>query len=160
MSTDTARAAQWLSRAARTPETALARWQSGELVPLLAGKAWDVIEAEFVLARQAITLLAEAGHHVGPHLASGAERIICFLVPLGSAYQLADTPGTTVHHTGWPLFAPPPGRYVGDYTWVIPSVPIDGDGPPPWTRLTRAMPLRDALATAYKQTPRRRAGTD
>ncbi|MGX8905466.1 hypothetical protein ACR820_09600 [Streptomyces netropsis] len=146
----------WMSQAARSPSAALATWRLGELVPLHTGRVWDLVEVDFELARSAMRELTEFSEHVGPHLVSGMERATWILLPIGTAYRLTGVKGVLVHAAGWPLLAPPPGRYVGDRTWVLPDSDGDERDGEPWKRLTDADPLREAVHHVHGRL--RRAG--
>ncbi|MEU2515200.1 hypothetical protein [Streptomyces syringium] len=157
--TATSAVTDWMSQAARSPSAALATWRLGEQVPLHTGRVWDLVEVDLELARGAMTELTEASEHVGPHLVSGMERAAWVLLPLGTSYRLAGLKGVLVHAAGWPLLAPPPGRYVGDRTWVLPGHGGHGgdEEGEPWKRLTPADALREAVHHVHGQRRRGKA---
>ncbi|MFI9722469.1 hypothetical protein ACIHFE_22890 [Streptomyces sp. NPDC052396] len=141
--------AHWLASAASDPHTVLKCWQAGETAPLLVGRQWDLIELNFTLATAAITHLKAAERHIGPYLMGGMEHAMWWPLPLHTAHQLADVPGALARPHGSEIFAPLPGKYLGDRVWVIPE--------PEGERrnvLTAAGDLRAAVLTAAGQVAR------
>ncbi|MEU5426816.1 hypothetical protein AB0H73_14600 [Streptomyces olivoreticuli] len=129
-----------------------AAWNDGRPAELTSGETWDIVEVDYELGRRARAYMAERHRGLGPYIASGAQRAIWVLVPIGTAYRLIGTPGVTVPSPGWKLTAPPPGRYRADRTWVLPPTALFGA---PWTALTDIEHLREALeATQATEAPR------
>ncbi len=140
---------EWLSRATTDPRSAVEDWNAGRATRLSAGVCWDLAQVDFRLARAALGQLRDSGHHIGPYLASGVERTIWWLLPLGTGYRLTGTSGVTVHGTGRQLLAPAPGRYLDDRLWILPDQNSAGR-----YTLTSAEDLRAALEAASVSMPR------
>lgn len=139
---------RWLARSAPQPHTADAQWRAGEPATLAVGRHWDAVAVGYDLSRRAAARMAARGRHVGPRLISGAQRTTWWLLPLGTAYRLADLHGVTVQPTDAPLLAPAPGKYAGECTWDLPG---DEDSQnPQWKRLTNADELRSAIVEARR----------
>ncbi|GGX83577.1 hypothetical protein [Streptomyces hiroshimensis] len=135
---------RWLSRASYDPATTLALWAAGETAPLLVGREWRLVRIDFALAAAAVTGLRSRRRHIGPYLMGGAEHAMWWLLPLGEDVgSVAGIPGVTSYPKGSELFAPPPGKYLGDRVWVLPD-PAEGQ----WATLTAAAELREVLGTA------------
>ncbi|MEU4211171.1 hypothetical protein AB0F13_14450 [Streptomyces sp. NPDC026206] len=135
----------WLARAATDPHATTHLWNMGCTAPLLTGRRWDVVQVDFALATAAVRELRAQGHHVGPHLMSGAERATWWPLAPGAGRGLAGVDGVIVYPPGWALLSPPPGKYLRDRVWVFPEEEEgDGEGP----RLTSPGHLRSALDAA------------
>ncbi|MEU1816445.1 hypothetical protein ABZ543_14770 [Streptomyces roseifaciens] len=106
---------RWLSRASYDPATTLALWAADETAPLLVGREWRLVRIGFTPATAAVTGLRARGRHIGPYLMGGAEHAMWWLLPLGEdGGSFAGTPGVTPYPKGSELFAPPPGKYLGE----------------------------------------------
>ncbi|MEU7166379.1 hypothetical protein AB0A70_17300 [Streptomyces morookaense] len=138
---------RWLSQAAMDPGAAVRLWESGRTAPLLVGRRWELVRTDFTLGTAAVSQLRERSCHIGPYLMGGVERMIWWLLPLGTARPLAAVPGAAVHPRGAEIFVPPPGRYLGDRVWVLPDQAGDR-----WNTLTSADDLHTALHAPH---PRR-----
>lgn len=112
---------RWLCQAAADPQTAVEDWKAGRATRLSAGVCWDLARVDFRLARTVPGQLRDNGHHIGPYLASGVERAIWWLLPLGTGYRLTGASGVTVYDAGAELLAPAPGKYLGDRLWILPD---------------------------------------
>ncbi|WP_414167733.1 hypothetical protein ACMATS_10115 [Streptoverticillium reticulum] len=134
---------RWLSQAAMDPRTAVRLWKSGRTAPLQIGCRWELVRTDFTLGTAAVSRLKAGGAHIGPYLMGGAERVIWWLLPLGTGKRLAAVTGVAVHPRGAEIFAPPPGRYLGDRVWVLPDQAGER-----WNTLTSADDLRAALDAA------------
>ncbi|MEH6376343.1 hypothetical protein V7793_18760 [Streptomyces sp. KLMMK] len=142
---------RWLSRASYDPATTLALWAAGETAPLLVGREWRLVRIDFTPATAAVTGLRARRRHIGPYLMGGAEHAMWWLLPLGeesASGSVAGFPGVTPYPKGSELFAPPPGKYLGDRVWVLPD-PAEGQ----WATLTAAAELREALEAARAARP-------
>lgn len=82
----------------------------------------------------------------------GAERVIWWLLPLGTGKSLAAVTGVAVYPRGAELFVPPPGRYLGDRVWVLPDQAGER-----WNALTSGDDLHAAVDAATRQLTRRAA---
>jgi hypothetical protein len=130
-------ATHWLAEAAEDPRTVMELWRTGNTAPLAIGLKWDLVGLDFTVATAAITHLKAHGRHIGPYLMGGAEHSVWLLLPLGSGRRFRSAPPYA--KSLW-IFAPPPGRYLGDRVWVLPDQAGDR-----WNTLTSPDDLREAL---------------
>ncbi|MGA5822580.1 hypothetical protein ACPC54_32555 [Kitasatospora sp. NPDC094028] len=129
----------WLTRVMPDPAAFRAHWERTGLglMPLPAGRHWDVLSVPGRLGHPALEVL-DAGP-CGPVLADFDEDLVSFLVPVGTAARWV---GTGVRGSGegtW-IVVPHPDRVRRRVRWLVPP---DGSG-----RLTDPMLLELALHEA------------
>ncbi|MGW4652479.1 hypothetical protein [Kitasatospora sp. NPDC004289] len=136
----------WLVSAADDPAACRAEWERGGrgVMPLPAGRVWDVLLVPGPLGRAAHRMLAEVG---GPAFAEFGDARVGFLVPVGTAARWV---GTSVRAAGYGtrVALPHPAGGGSGLRWLTPP---DGSG-----RLTDPVLLELALheAAALARQPR------
>ncbi|WP_316526037.1 bifunctional DNA primase/polymerase [Kitasatospora brasiliensis] len=129
----------WLTQAAPDPDALRERWERTGLglMPLPAGRRWDVLAVPGRLGRPALAALDPRSR--GPVLTDSGGAYVSFLVPVGAADRWI---GTGVRRAGegtW-IVVPHPERGGRAVRWLVPP---DGSG-----RLNELASLELALHAA------------
>ncbi|MFI6349878.1 hypothetical protein [Streptomyces sp. NPDC050560] len=120
-------AVDWLVSVAPDPAACRRRWAHNPraVVPLPAGRRWDVLITPDVLGRAALDVLVRLVGRPGPVLDGLGGARIGFFVPAGAAAHWVGTGLSTAGPGAW-IGAPHPRRVAeGGVRWLVPP---DGTG--------------------------------
>ncbi|MFD0277578.1 hypothetical protein ACFVHB_27225 [Kitasatospora sp. NPDC127111] len=114
----------WLAQAAPDPEAFREQWERTGLglMPLPAGRRWDVLSVPGRLGRPVVDILD--ARSCGPVLADFGGESVGFLVPVGTAARWVGTGVRTAGEGTW-IVVPHPGRRSRGVRWLVPP---DGSG--------------------------------
>jgi hypothetical protein len=138
----------WLADCSAHPTLVRMTWNKEALAPIAAGTHWLAAETALIPTMQALNRIRD--EHRGPVLADVETDMAWWLVPTGSADELADLRQVTVQRTGWTLNCPPTGWSLEGRLWL--NRP-DGSG-----RLTDPAVLAAALGPGGYRLPTEAAG--
>ncbi|MBO1414097.1 hypothetical protein [Streptomyces sp. FH025] len=114
----------WLTQVAPDPEDFRKHWERTGLglMPLPAGRRWDVLSVPGRLGRPALDILDT--RHRGPVLADFEGEQVSFLVPVGTAARWVGTGVRGAGEGSW-IVVPHPERSSRGVRWLVPP---DGSG--------------------------------
>lgn len=106
----------WLASCAMDPDLVRETWDADQLAPIASGAHWLVAESTIVHGLPAASRIREDQR--GPVLMSPYEDRAWWLLPLGSANELADVRQLWLWPAGWALRCPPVGRELARVHWL------------------------------------------
>ncbi|MFE4516672.1 bifunctional DNA primase/polymerase [Kitasatospora sp. NPDC056783] len=114
----------WLAQAAPDPDTFRERWERTGLglMPLPAGRRWDVLAVPGRLGRPALGVLDPRTR--GPVLTDSGGEYVSFLVPVGTSARWIGTGVRSAGKGTW-IVLPHPERASRAVRWLVPP---DGSG--------------------------------